>query len=61
MGAFSLVIATDVMYYVEIVDSLLSPLNVVSGAETLIPLAYGRNRQTEQAFLEKAQSNFSVK
>ncbi|XP_057824880.2 uncharacterized protein LOC131036885 [Cryptomeria japonica] len=60
-GPFDLVIATDVMYCVEVVDSLLNTFKMLSGPDTIILLAYGRNRQAEQAFLEKARFNFLIK
>lgn len=61
ISPFDLIIATDVMYCLEAVDSLLSTLKMASDAETIILLAYGRNRQAEQTFLEKAHRYFSVK
>lgn len=58
---FDLIIAADVMYCVEAVDSLLSTLKMAADAGTIILLAYGRNRQAEQTFLEKAHRYFSLK
>eukprot|EP00252_Welwitschia_mirabilis_P004567 TRINITY_DN14884_c0_g1_i1.p1 TRINITY_DN14884_c0_g1~~TRINITY_DN14884_c0_g1_i1.p1 ORF type:complete len:239 (-),score=27.45 TRINITY_DN14884_c0_g1_i1:435-1151(-) len=58
---FGLVLATDVMYYVEAVNSLLNTLKAASDSDTVILLAYGRNRQAEDTFHEKVSAYFSIR
>ena len=54
------VFGADIMYILECVDVLLDSLVLLSRTDTQIILAYGRNRQAESAFLEKAEILFYV-
>lgn len=59
---FDVILATDIMYYDEAVKPLLDTLHALSGRDTKILFAYGRNRQAEETFMRALEcSNFSMK
>ena len=49
---FDVVLATDIMYYDDAVEPLLLTLQGLSGKNSRIFMAYGRNRQAEAAFMK---------
>ncbi|KAG0619012.1 hypothetical protein M758_4G109100 [Ceratodon purpureus] len=52
---FDVVLATDIMYYDDAVEPLLVTLQGLSGKNTKIFMAYGRNRQAEATFMRAVE------
>lgn len=59
---FDVILATDIMYYDDSVQPLLLTLQGLSGKNTRILMAYGRNRQAEATFMRAVgDSTFFIK
>lgn len=62
ISTFDIILATDVMYYDDGVETLLLTLQALSGKNTTIFMSYGRNRQAEATFMRAVgESNFSMR
>lgn len=60
-AAFDVVVASDVMYIIDAVPDLVNTMKALSGHQTAIWLAYGRNRTAEDIFMRAAkQAGFTV-
>ena len=62
VSKFDVVLASDIMYYDDAVEPLLLTLQGLSGKNTRIFMAYGRNRQAEATFMKAvAKSTLTMK
>lgn len=57
---FDAVFACDTMYVAEAVPALVETLRAVSRLDSLVVVAYGRNRQAEDLFLARAKPAFHL-
>lgn len=57
---FDVILAADVMYDACVIPAFLQTLRSIATSSTRIFLAYGRNRQAEEQFLQEVGKWFSV-
>lgn len=55
---YDIIVATDIMYIIEALNPLIETMKSLSGVQTTILLAYGRNRQAEEVFQAKIIPHF---
>ena len=55
------IVATDVVYNHDVVQPLIESLRALSGPETQVYLAYGRNRSAEESFFRGVHKEFVSK